>query len=277
MPKINLTGRYRGKPVSTGIGTSSGGYPQFKVALRATEYYDANEKEWFDWSEQPENEITAYVILFSGDGKATASAKQIQKVFGWSGESFAELNNTDYSDIELQFEVGTHVYTPPKTGVPEDRISVDWIDTADAEPTRTISKATDEDIKNLDKAYAHGLRGLSGGKTVTPATKPKTTKPTAPKKKVKPETDESKPDKPAPKKPAPKATGTKKPAIKKCTKEQAWDMACEAKHESISDEHLEQTWTQTITDLGDEESFTSEDWYRVGKIVSSKVKDDIPF
>lgn len=267
MPLIDLTGTFKGKPVDTGVSLTTNGFPQFVVSLLANEYWDETEQEWFDYSEQEKREITAYLVLFDSEGKPTLSAEQIQKVFGWSGESFVELNNTDYTDVELQFRVGTHVYKG------EDRISVDWIDTADAQPGRSVRKASEQEVKDLDKVYAHGLRKLSGGKTVTPASKPKTDKPTTPKKK-----EEVKTEKPKAKPVAPKTTGkTAKPAKKKCTKEQAWNTACEAKHESISDEKLEEIWTQTVIDLGDEDSFTDEDWYRIGKIVSTKVKDDIPF
>lgn len=280
MPLIDLTGTFKGKPVDTGVSLTKNGFPQFVVSLLANEYWDETEQEWFDYSDQEKREITAYLVLFDSEGKPTLSASQIQKVFGWSGESFVELNNTNYTDVDLQFRVGSHVYKG------EDRIGVDWIDEANAQPGRSVRKASEQEVKDLDKEYAHGLRKLSGGKTVTPTNKPKTEKPTTPKKKEAPKADDGTtpeaepqnrpPEKP--KKPAPKATGkTAKLPKKKCTKEQAWDIVCEARHESISDEQLEQVWAQTITDLGDEDSFTPADWYRVGKIVSTKVKDDLPF
>ena len=83
MNLIKETGTFRGISVDSGVAESKGGFPQFVINLRATEYFDEQEQQWVDWAEQNE-EIIAYMVLFGGDSTATLTAKQIQKVFGWS-------------------------------------------------------------------------------------------------------------------------------------------------------------------------------------------------
>jgi len=249
MSLVNRTGTFRFRLISTGVSQSSGGYPQFQMALVAKEYWDRDEEVWVDWSQYEENEIIAYLVLCGSKGKATLNCKQLQKALGWSGESFTELNETDYSETIIQGRVEENTYEGNTS------LQIAWIDHTNAQPGRAVQKLDADEIKKLDVKYAAALRELSGGP------KPKAVpnkKPKGPSKKIK--------ENPNP-----------LPPSSTIGKQEAWNTVIEAKAKSISDSVLSEIWLRTIEELGGEENFETGDWERLKNIVVEKVTDDIPF
>ena len=170
MGLISREGTFRGVATDSGVALSSGGFPQFVANITVTEIYDFDEKEWVDWSGQDE-EITAYLVLFGGNGKPTLTAKQLQKALGWSGQSFQELNDANYEAVPFQFRVEENEYNDKVT------LQVSWIDAYDAVPGRQVQKLDAADIKKLDKLFATQLKGFGGTKV---ASAPATGKPSVP-------------------------------------------------------------------------------------------------
>ena len=170
MSLISNAGTYRGVATASGVALSTGGFPQFVANISALEAYDFDEKEWVDWCGQDE-EITTYQVLFGGNGKPTLSAKQLQKVLGWSGQSFQELNDANYEAVPFQFRVEENEYNGKVT------LQVSWIDAYDTVPGRQVQKLNAADVKKLDKLFAKQLKNFGGTKV---ASAPAAGKPSVP-------------------------------------------------------------------------------------------------
>lgn len=166
MSNIDRSGVFRGEILSRGVATSSGGYPQLLLSLRATEKYEEAEGVWQPWDFE-EVEAQAYLILFGKDNKPTKNVHQAMKALKWDGMSFAKLQE-DETVTQIQWRMESHTYNE------QERIQVAWIDAYDADPTRKVQKLEAADIKALDAKYAAALKNLGGGP------KPKSAKPAAP-------------------------------------------------------------------------------------------------
>lgn len=267
MSLINRSGTFKFLPIDWGISETSGGYPQFQMSLIAKEYWDQDEKVWIDWSQYEENEIIAYLVLVGGEGKPLLNCQQIQKALGWSGESFSELANGDYSQTMIQGRVEEQTYQD------NTRLKIVWIDHVDAEPGRTVQKLDVDDVKKLDAKYAVALKNLSGGKKPKkPAEKPK-----VPGKKSVDKTSQAE-TKPPKKQSQTEEIKNKPPEQKVMGKQEAWEAVLAAtENTNVKDKQLNETWLKTIADLGGEENFEPGDWKRVSDIVIEQLGDDIPF
>ena len=116
MSKIQEAASYRGVVVEHAVSvTKEKGLPQLVMKLRALERFDAQDKEWIDWSGQEECEITAYLVLFNKNKEPIFHAKDVQKVFEWDGVSLMALNLLDLENAEVQFEVQDHEYNGKET------------------------------------------------------------------------------------------------------------------------------------------------------------------
>lgn len=297
MSQINRTGTFRGVAIDSGMGETKNGYPQWVAQLQAAEYYDEDTEQWVDWSEYEEKEISGYFVLFGGDGNPTLTAKQVQKALGWSGESFQDLN-ADFSEILIQFRVEESTYNN------ETRLKVTWIDSADAEPGRSIQKLDNDAVKKLDAKYAAKLRALSGGpkpKSVPgkpPVPKPEIPTPTTPESDKKAAMKEQVAEKAkrgkaaeakAAKREKPKNRPTKPPVPKvpesepettdntgdTCTKNEAYQ-GCytELVEPGIATiDQLNDTWLTTIESQGGEETLDGEGWAAVRNIILDELRE----
>ncbi len=276
MGQISREGTFRGLVLDNAFVESSGGYAQFQISLAALEYFDTEEQEWVDWSGQDEQTL-AYLILFGKDVKKPLfHAKQIQKVFGWAGQDFKELNNPAWAQTHIQFRVEENEYNDNVT------LQVSWIDEYDAVPGRVVQKADGATIKKLEAKYAIGLK-LFGGTKVASA--PATTG--APEIPVESNVAQTKPEKETvqdePEIPA-KAT---KPKTKKgtvttsagtCTKSEAWRYAIgliEDNQPEMSNEERASLFTDAIQEVAPEAKtkaeVTSEQWYEIKELCGTKI------
>lgn len=250
MSLIKQAATFRGIVSDKAVSLSTGGFPQLVMSLQTTEMYDPDLQEWVDWSEDEENETTAYLILFGGNGEATRSAKQIMKVLGWSGESFQELD---------ELEIGGPIQFRTKENEYQGKISyqVAWIDVHDAEPGSSMKRLDKDELKRLDAKHATGLRKISGGP------KPKSV-PAAP-----------------PKPPKSKSGPPKKEATeKKINAEKAWEICEDRKPEGITNKALEDAWVKVTDAAGTDEQITANNgWGEVCHQVLEAigVKDSLPF
>ena len=299
MGQINRTGTFRGYAIDSGMGETKNGYPQWIAQLQAVEHYAEEKEDWIDWSEYEEKEITGYFVLFGGDGSPTLTAKQVQKALGWSGESFQELN-ADFSEVPVQFRVEESTYQG------ETRLKVTWIDSADAEPGRSIQKLDNDAVKKLDAKYAAKLRNLSGGpKPKSVPSKPPVPKPGIPepaltsdkeaakvalkeqvtekaKRGKAAETKAAKREKPKAARPAKPPVPTAKtpapepePDVNVITKNEAYQSCYAQLIESgtATIDQLNKTWLDTIEEQGGEEALDGEGWAAVRNIVLDELRE----
>jgi len=234
MGLINETGTYRGLSTDWGVSTTKNGFPQFVVSLNATEVWDKDEEAWVDISGEEATEITAFLVLFGKSGKPTLNAEQVEKAYGWNGASFSDLANGDYSDEKVLFRVEENEY--------EGNVSlqVNWIDSPDASPGRSIGKLSDNELKALDAQYSKYLK--------KPATKPAKAKKkeAAPPKRTKKAKD--------------KAT---------LTEDEAWQKVISTKDPKMDDEECGKKWLEAIEKIAGDKpdaDITGEEWAKIAEV-----------
>jgi len=157
MSKIKNEGDYRGSILSSAAGLTKNDYPQAIVEVQAEEVYEKNETggEWVPLPE-PFETLVAYLVLIGKDGTMTKGAESVQSAMGWSGRTFAELNDKDFSDTKIQFRVEENEYPPGNF-----KMQIRWINSFDVDPNRSIKKLDKAVIKNLDAKHGAALRSFS--------------------------------------------------------------------------------------------------------------------
>lgn len=295
MGQLKTIGTFLFDIVEACVCATKNGLPQWVASLVAVQAYDDESAQWVDYSGYEDREITAYSVLFGKDGKPLLNAKQLQKAIGWGGTSFEELDQMDYSGIQIQARLEEHEYNNNTT------IRVQWIDHKDADPTRALQRLDADALKKLNAKFASGMRELGGGPKpksvpaappvappVIPPATPVDAKPLIPppanpvtqvdpkakydEKKKRGKAAEAKAVKTAPKLPPkpptvptvpPKADIQQKyglPAT--CAQLEGWEQCCQHRKQDISDDELSNLWLQVIGDIGGEEVI-GEDWYKV--------------
>jgi len=273
---VDRTGTFRAEVVDSGLGeTRKAGYPQFNVNAKLIEYYDENIEKWVDWSEYGQDvDCRLYLVGLVGKKKelgTTLTYDQVCKVFDWDGADLQELADP---------KVGVKFQVRIKDNDPEyaDRAPfvVNWIDAYDAEPKRTVTKCTPEEIKGLQAKYAALLKAKA--KPAAPAKAPaktatqvveeanlqKVTEPGVITKKKK-----------APSVPSP--TLSSPPPSKRVdnfTKTDAWRAIVELKIDSVTDKQLGEVWQKAIDDVSNrqgEDVLNGEGWWKVKDRVLDKV------
>lgn len=273
---VDRTGTFRAEVVDSGLGeTRKAGYPQFNVNAKLIEYYDENIEKWVDWSEYGQDvDCRLYLVGLVGKKKelgTTLTYDQVCKVFDWDGADLQELADP---------KVGVKFQVRIKDNDPEyaDRAPfvVNWIDVYDADPKRTVTKCTPEEIKGLQAKYAALLKAKA--KPAAPAKAPaktatqvveeanlqKVTEPGVITKKKK-----------APSVPSP--TLSSPPPSKRVdnfTKTDAWRAIVELKIDSVTDKQLGEVWQKAIDDVSNrqgEDVLNGEGWWKVKDRVLDKV------
>jgi hypothetical protein len=266
---IDREGTFRGKPLDWGVSESKNGFPQMVIELSALEHFNEETGEYESWSEY-EQTIRAFLVMYSnstGEWKeAGSNVTQIKKVFAWDGKDFQTLAEGKYEDTMLMFQVKSSTFEG------KTKLQVSWIDTADANPVRTLQKFDTEKLKGM----AAKMGGMIPGSTTTPAPakapatppkgkprSPKATPKTAATPVATPATPAPTPSA-APETPPPSPAPTA-PAVPSAppveTKESAWKAVCETRSADMSDAKLAEIWVDEATKIGKaEEQYTSADW-----------------
>ena len=173
--EIDRAGTFRGNIVDHGVSASSGGFPQFTARLRATEYYDEEKGEYISWEEYDQT-IDGYFVLYTkdqqGQWKELMNAGQLKKVLGWDGLAFESLAAGQYGDKLVMFRVEEHEYNG------KTKLQVQWLDEADASPTRQLPKYDTNKLKALTASMGGALTAA----TPAPAAAPVSAKPVTPPK-----------------------------------------------------------------------------------------------
>lgn len=155
MGQIDRAGTFIGSVTESTLGQSSGGFPQWVARILADKKYvnDAEEMKHFgitepgyvDWNF--DESILAYVVLFNGTGPLK-NYDQLMGAMGWSGDDFQDL--TTFAGKRLLFRVEENTFKD-KTS-----LQVNWIDTEDALPERTLKSVDASKIADLNKQFLAG-------------------------------------------------------------------------------------------------------------------------
>jgi len=274
MSKIDREGVFRGKILVHGVSETKNGYPQWSANLLGLEIWDADEKEWVDWSDMEENEIVCYQVLYGGDGKATLSCTQLQAITGWEGLSFGALAGADLTNTGIQFRVEETEYEG------KTRLEVTWIDEYDAEPSGGIRKLDANGLRELDAKYKSILKAGKTSATKATKSKPKVTakgiKSTQGKGPVTKKTKSSATEPPAAEPLAAEPPAAEPPAAEppttdifnfpmKVTKDEAWTTVVQHRRSDVSDEDLAKSWIGSVKNVADsvgtkEADFGEDEW-----------------
>lgn len=231
MSKVKIEGNFRGHILSSAVGLTRNEFPQLLMELQAEELYEKGDEGglWIP-HEDPEETMYAYLVLVDKTGAMTKNAEQVQAALGWSGKSFAELNDTDYSNVSIQFRVEENTYNSNTS------LQVSWINPHDADPTRGVTKLDKTTIKNLNAKHGAALRAFGKKTSSKPAATPaKTAKPKS-------------------------SGGPPKKSKVEYTADAIWTRFQEANQE-VSEEDLCTTWETVEGNIEkDTEDYTSADW-----------------
>ena len=256
MGLINQENAYRGVIVDAGFSQSTGGFPQEVLSLRADEVYDPESDAWLP-ADPEANEITWYGVLIDSKDKETKNAQQLKKITGWSGASFVDLSQMNLIDVPIQFRVKPNTYKGNTT------LQVEWIDTTDAPPFRTVMKLDAADVAALQSRYASVLASTkSAAKPVSAVSAPKTvTKPTTPKTPKAPKTPK-----------VPKAPKVPKTIVGKCNADEAYTACYNLKRDDVTDDALNGIWLTEVAKVNaDESKITDEQWFVIKEGVLGQV------
>jgi hypothetical protein len=278
MAEFTMTGRFRGRCLSWAVGKSKGGFPQFVVRLLALERFNPDPENggWEDYSEY-EMEIVAYLILFNAT-EAMLNYDCVQRAFNWDGVDYGTLQDGDYSNHMIQFEVEDHEWND------EIRKQVSWVDEYDANPTRTLTPMNAEGLQALTAQFGHLMNQGSSSKPA-PASKKASSKKKASKKAASKKKASKKAAAPsAP--PAPPAPPTRQaepetPATgalpAETSKEDAWAFLLENRGRDVSDDAVANAFIDGCETVGDDEDeFTPTDWATV-RDHAAEVLEIVPF
>lgn len=272
---INQAATYRGSVLDRAVNTSSGGFPQFEVALQATQVYDPETKTWIYL--EGEHTITGFLILYDSKDQPCLVIGQLEKVFGWDGVSFTVLNEIKAPIDGVQFRVEENEYN--------DKINfqVRWIDEYNAEPGRTVKKLDADALKSLDARYKKNMkRAPAASAPMVQVAGPKPTVsvgPDDPAVKVavvkSPRTAKPKPLAPPARTPTNPSVPTAPATASGTTKEGAWATVCKGREKSVTNAQLAEIWQTVVERIAPDktdEEITLEQWYQIEIAVLDEVK-----
>ena len=276
--QLDRPGTFRGLPLDWGVSETRNKYPQFVSKLKAMEFYDetgelnGGEPGWVAWDY--DQEITAFLCLYTqkdGQWVELMSVDQLKKALAWDGLSFESLANGKYGETMILFRVESENYEG------KDRLKVQWIDKADANPIRQLPKYDATKLKGLSEKFAGVLKRAAPSPAKAPASapgagpkagpaappkgkpgpKPKGTPAAAPSTATKPPAGAPAP---APRAPSGPPSSTVAPSAP-MTKDQAWEACSTMKAQTVTDEKLAEVWIAEATKIGKaEDQFTPADW-----------------
>ena len=289
--QLDRPGTFRGLPLDWGVSETRNKYPQFVSKIKAMEFYDETgeltenkEPGWVAWDY--DMEITAFLCLYTqkdGQWVELMSVDQCKKALGWDGLSFETLANGNYAETMILFRVESENYEG------KDRLKVQWIDKADANPIRQLPKYDATKLKGLSEKFAGVLKGAAPSPAKAPASAPgagpKAGPAVPPKGKPGPKpkakcvacqgTGKASNGQPCPicnAAPSGPPSVSTPPTTMPETKDLAW-AACESlKAATVTDEKLAEVWIAEATKIGKaEDQFTPSDWKTLKDAVLAQV------
>jgi len=284
MTQIDQAGAYRGKVTAHSVGvTSKKGCPQLILQFKAQERYvdtpalqahfGLEAPGWVDYSTFDQS-LTDYLVLFNdaddfSEDTANFNYEQVQRALGWDGTSFDDLNDgTTFLNKVFVARLKQDSYKDV------ERIVIDSIDSADAEPYRGLRSVDPDKLKDLNSKLKGIKKKAAGPKAVATAAAPAPAKPVAAAPKAAPAPAPAAKTKaaPTPAAPAPTATATATAAPAEVDKMTAWAFICDHKGDA-EDTEVQSAWQAACTEVSEGDSdkgetdFTNADWASVRDII----------
>lgn len=251
MPKCEREGWFKAIITDGGVSTTKESeLPQVVASFLMQELYNATTEEFEDCSEYDET-IDGYLVLVNKDGGDIFHCDNCKEVFGWDGQSFADLDTKLIKAVNEKKVVMIHV--EENTYKDATNMQVQSIRREDSQPGGTIKKLDSSELKKLDAKFKRKAKPKA-------AAKPKAVKPVTPKKVT------------APKKSAP--SPEVKVAPGKCNKDDAWDFVCneELWGKGIDQDAVDKAWKAAVEEMGpDEDQFTEDDWFVIREAITKQV------
>jgi hypothetical protein len=277
MSSIDRTGAFLATIQESAYGETKKGLPQWVGKLLAVKRFVTDKAEleglkladagWVDWNYG--DEITAFLVLFNGDGPLK-NFEQLQIATGWDGSDFQELPSLVGKTVLIRVEEDTY---EGKTS-----LKVQWIDSPDASPDRTIKQADAATVAAANSKWLAGRKPAPKPATAAKPTPPKSATPadtsTAPAAPPTTSAPAAEPTAPAvtPAVKAPPARKSKKtetseavPADPGCTMAEAWESVNKSKG-TRDDCAVEDAWIATCATVGpnqEDTTFTPQQWLKV--------------
>ena len=270
MDLIDRAGTFRGSILSHAVGATKNGFPQWTPQLYGAELYDEELGEWVDWTAVPENELTAYLVLYDSKNEQTLNHRQVEKVTGWDGTDFEELENMDLSETGIQFRVAENTYDG------KTNLQVEWIDEYDATPGRITRRLDPAELKALSARFIKTKKAPATAAKPTATEAKEAIGAAINSAKAKQTVDAIKKDPPkAPptrKPPKPPAT-TKATPPSGATKGEVWNNCVEFKRDNVTDKKFSEVWTEEINKVAPDKTddqITAEEWGVIGNAIMDK-------
>jgi hypothetical protein len=152
MSYLDRTGTFKAMPLEWGMTkTNEQGLPQFKVKFFLTEFYEPNEAQWFDVTDQQWTMIGYFLLFHKKSGnqpQPTLNHTQVCSVFGWDGKGFSYLTDTDFTNLTCQVRVEDNNYAEAKFPY-----QIVWVDKEDVDPNPKLKVLSKEDVKKLELEF----------------------------------------------------------------------------------------------------------------------------
>ena len=281
MTRIDSPGVYKAKVTEHALGTTKvrndeqgryvgGGYPQVTAKFDVTQKYvqdktelahfksagvlTSDEPAWVDYSGYG-LDIIGFFYLFNSAEEFSKNTKipgcdQIIAAFGWTGESFNDLNDDKYVGREVLLRVEEREYNG------STKLEVVWLDDKDASPVRELRKVDESTLGSLN-AKLNLSRTAPPKPAVAPAPVPAVAAAPRPTPAPTPNpTPASSEDPPA------------SPAANEMTKDEAWAFVYANKGDN-DDGAVTDAWTASCAEIADEvgsvdeSRFTNQHWYKI--------------
>jgi hypothetical protein len=147
----NDEGKYVARPKKWAVGTSKNGAVEFAVDFALTQFYNDAAGEWQDVTSEGFS-IVGYFYPISKDGNLVEmTVESLQESLGWSGTSLQELQDTDWTQTEVQLVLQVEDYNGRK------QMKVKFINPRDYAGGSGI-KADAAEVKTLDQRFGAILR-----------------------------------------------------------------------------------------------------------------------
>lgn len=266
MPQeLDSVGTFLGTVLESPVSETKNGFPQWTPRLRVDQKYveDAVELAHFKLTEAQYVDYTpfdfekvGFIVLFNADGPLM-NYDQVQKAVAWDGNSFDTLSEA--VGKQILFRVKEDTYSG-KTS-----LKVDWVDAADASPTRTLKALDATGLKALNSKFLTNRKPAPKPVSAPIPAKPVAAATPAVAPAAKPVA--AKAVKPAPKTPpappvASVAAGALPAEVDMMT---AWTYVCENKG-TKTDADVEVAWMAAMTAVSKgrkQEEFTTKDFANV--------------
>jgi hypothetical protein len=147
----NDEGKYVARPKRWAVGESKEGAVQFAVDFSLSQYFSDAAGEWHDISSEGYSIVGYFYPISKAGNLVEMTVESLQESLGWSGASLTELNDSDWSQTEVQLVLQREEYQG------RTQMKVKFINPRDYAGGNGI-KADAAEVKTLDQRFGAILR-----------------------------------------------------------------------------------------------------------------------